>query len=106
MLTKEECLEALNYLASWQCVYCWKTHGAETDIEYQESKQLLKHLINEHFDNPALRLDELKIGMWVYDATINKYRRIVNIQENKLYFEGQKLGVNFKENKFYRKLVE
>lgn len=91
MLTKEECLEALDNI--W-----W--YGKEYEFE------ILRHLINEHFDNPALRLDELKIGMWVYDATINKYRRIVNIQENKLYFEGQKLGVNFKENKFYRKLVE
>ena len=50
MLTKEECLEALNYLASGQCSYCWKTHGKETDVECQESKQMLEQLIDEHFE--------------------------------------------------------
>lgn len=97
MLTKEECMKALDSLsASAKLISCCTWNY----------EKVLRQLINEHFDNPALHLDELKIGMWVYDATINKYRRIVNIQENKLYFEGQKLGVNFKEDKFYRKLVE
>lgn len=50
MLTKEECLEALHYLVSGQCSYCWKTHGKETDVECQESKQMLEQLINEHFE--------------------------------------------------------
>ncbi len=104
MLTKEECVKALEQLDlnCWGCEYACDMSDDKPCV----LKEIIGKLIDEHFDNPALHLDELKIGMWVYDATINKYRRIVNIQENKLYFEGQKLGVNFKENKFYRKLVE
>lgn len=103
MLTKEECLEALDEM---EIIYYEHDDSFCGMQSFGKSIDTIAKLINEHFDNPALHLDELKIGMWVYDATINKYRRIVNIQENKLYFEGQKLSVNFKENKFYRKLVE
>lgn len=51
MLTKEECIEALNYLASGQCSYCWKKNGDKvTDFECHESYELLVKLINEHFE--------------------------------------------------------
>lgn len=51
MLTKEECIEALNYLASGQCSYCWKNNGDKaTDFECHESYELLVKLINEHFE--------------------------------------------------------
>lgn len=102
-LTKEECLEALHYLLGGQCSYCWKTHGKETDVECQESKQMLEQLINEHFElkeahqklcnsffpfsdkhdeiirfitNPSLKFEELKKCMWVWDSKWDSYIQI------------------------------
>ena len=49
MLTKEECLEALNYLASGQCSYCWKS-GNEEVLVYEDANKMLTQLINEHFE--------------------------------------------------------
>lgn len=56
-------------------------------------------------ENSPLKLEELKEGMWVFDNQIKKYRKISRIEGNKLFFDS-KLGVNFKEDKFYRKEVE
>lgn len=48
MLTKEEWFEALNYLASGQCSYCWKS-GNEEVLVYEDAHKMLTQLINEHF---------------------------------------------------------
>lgn len=103
-LTKEECLNSVNEL-----ILNWGYEGLEEDLEpiYQ--------LINEHFDNPPLKFEELKENMWVWDNNWNQYFEICEIYPqtkefdvlihqnriNKLRYEPMK----FEENRFYRKQV-
>lgn len=77
-------------------------------------------LIEEYFDNPPLKFEELEEDMWVWDRRDNKY---VHIYMTRIYeydtgcfFKGQKLlriycdsgwyDTEFVENRFYRKQVE
>lgn len=112
MLTKEECLEALNYLASGQCSYCWKS-GNEEVLVYEDANKMLTQLINEHFElkevhqelcysvfpfsdkhdeiirfvtNPPLKFEELKEGMWVWDNLYKFDVRVAKICEKQNYF--------------------
>lgn len=50
-LTKEECENALMNLCS---------SNAKV-----KDRHIFKDLINEHFDNPPLKFEELHEGMWV-----------------------------------------
>ena len=64
MLTKEECLDALNNLrANSELVSCCTMNRVK----------VLKQLINEHFDNSPLKFEELKEGMWVWDNNFKSY---------------------------------
>ena len=63
MLTKEECDNALDRVArfcSWfspyECPEC---------IKLKNELDILDKLIEEHFDNPPLKFEELKEGMFV-----------------------------------------
>lgn len=49
-MNKEECLEALDYLATGQCSYCWKSTDKGA-VEHTDSLIMLRELINEHFDS-------------------------------------------------------
>lgn len=101
MLTKEECLNAVDEL-----ILNWGYEGIEEDLEpiYQ--------LIKEHFSNPPLKFDELNKSYPIYDNDeivcgwkfiymIDKqYKQLLLIDE-----EGNIGWVNYEPNRFYRKEV-
>jgi len=73
---------------------------------------LLKQLIKEHFDNPSIKFEELKLYIpfwdkkeneWCYFTTLNSDSTGVKISINELpYIQ----AFIFEENRFYRKQVE
>ena len=71
MLTKEECLEAYNNL-----------YDGSYDVghDFQVDYDVIKQLINEHFDNPPLKFEDLKENLWVWD---NKYKHYIKIRRVK-----------------------
>lgn len=57
-MNKEQCLNALNYLDD----------TAYMDFRRQSVQyEILKDLINEHFDNPPLKLNDLEIEKPYWD---------------------------------------
>lgn len=68
-MNREECLEALNYF--YEEVSIDEYNTKLDDKNYQ----ILEKLIDEHFDNPPLKFEELEIGMWVWDK---QYKRFLN----------------------------
>ena len=52
---------------------------------YQRQHDLLKQLIDEHFDNPPLKFEEIVPGMWVWDKKYDAYYLIVE-DDNKLHY--------------------
>lgn len=72
-------------------------------------------LIEEYFDNPPLKFEELHEGMWLWDNKLERYIKVYDISYaeqsfnvngewylNDLYLE----EFDFEENRFYRKQVE
>lgn len=101
MLTEKECREALENLKE-------KVNGETVDAVV-----CFKELIDEHFDNPPLKFEELKEGMFVWDNKHHTYILIDRIWEtyNKtIYFYaiGWECCENaeFEPNRFYRKEVQ
>ena len=93
MLTKEECMKTF---------YRFKVgRGTPKDMN------LFDRLINEHFDNPPLKFEELKEGMWVWDIKNAGWvcfdRPIANVAYCKML---SGLVIFFEENRFYRKQVQ
>lgn len=102
MLTKEECMKALEHLYD-HCCYKLACNGCNA---YNE----LEQLINEHFDNPPLKFEELEEGMVVWDNLEKNYIEICDsFNGQKIYY---KFGINipyifmFQENRYFRKQVE
>lgn len=58
--TKEECLEALTEI---------KMYGSINIPLY--SLEVIENLIDEHFSNPPLYMDEIPKGIWIWD-NVNK----------------------------------
>ena len=106
MITKEECKDALKTIISrggdfaellyWSCAM-------------PEAINTLNNLIDEHFDNPSLTIDDLKMDQEVYcksyDETVlilgvDKERNSVILSkfDRKSYFE-----YDFEPNEFYRR---
>lgn len=62
-------------------------------------------LINEHFDNPPLKFEDLKQNMWVWDNKIKEYRKIdiVNKKYRGIeYHNTYGWFIEFEENRFFR----
>lgn len=111
MLTKKECLEALETMCS-KCGYGTPCVGC---IPYKK----LEQLINEHFDmnspssghvdNPPLSFEELKPDMWVWDNECKEYFQIGldewNIKDKFIWVLYSGLR-KFEENRYFRKQVE
>lgn len=102
MLTKEECELALEE-------YDFRS---ERPLPYEYN--LLRRLINEHFDNPPLTLDEIKasLGTPIWD---NEYKEWIvfvfkDFSFDKLmvhcYGQERDWDFEYEENRFYRKQVE
>lgn len=105
-LTKDECVKALHalYFSDW------------SDDRGDEFYDVLLELINEHFDNPPLKPEEIKEGMWVWDNKSKTYHFVRGIHKtlDKILFirasrSSSKIDpyyVDVEENRFYRKQVE
>lgn len=115
MLNREECDNALTRLlrpyfakVSVQDVY----HSINKGYSIEEDSNLLTLLIMEYFDNPPLKFEELKEGMWVWDDKEEMWIHSVNNYDSEVYGRGirVKFGFDlvrypFEENRFYRKEV-
>lgn len=97
-MTKEECLEALETL----CTFADgnpNSSGEFVGKMLQEADDKLKQLINEHFDNPPLKFEELHEGMWVWDSKEKECCKYIGYHVFE-YLDGY--GSEFEENRFYR----
>ena len=108
MLTKEECEKALNslYKVADKLVLDHNIFIGSYDI--------LKKLIQVHFDNPPLKFEELKEGMWVWDNK-RKVKLLIAYcysEDDMGYYnlsnpeDYKYIHIEFEENRFYRKEVE
>lgn len=97
MLSKKECLIAFNG---------WKKACKIGLIDVVDERILLQ-LIDEHFDNPPLKFEELKVGMWVWDNKRKEWCVLSAFWKdalNRYYISGLS-DSPFEENRFYRKQV-
>lgn len=100
MLTKEECRTALEILKE-------KANGETVDAVV-----CFKELIDEHFDNPPLAIDDLKPDQEVYfkDYGETVLIRGVDKEENLVFLSAIdrkcELEYEFEPNCFYRKKVQ
>lgn len=99
MLTEKECREALEILKE-------KANGETVDAVI-----CFKELIDEHFDNPPLTIDDLKRDQEVYFKDYGETVLIRGVdKENNLVFLSAidrkcELEYEFEPNCFYRKKV-
>jgi hypothetical protein len=107
-LTKKKCKEALEQLDlnCWGCEYACDMSDDKPCV----LKEIIGKLIDEHFDNPPLKFEELEEGMVVWDNLEKNYIEICDsFNGQKIYY---KFGINipyifmFQENRFYRRQVE
>lgn len=110
-LTREECLKALDDSKFLSVVVI----NQDADIDYKgEFKEtvvfdLFDKLIQEHFDNPPLKFEDLKEGMWVWDNKEKEYAYIYFIggeYPHLNYINGVIYDSKFEENRFYRREVQ
>ena len=89
----------------------------------EKAQDTIMQLIENHFDNPPLRFEELKEGMWVWDDVEKEFLKVkcvcVADEGHYIFKEGTKIiefvlcgissrtvDVEFEPNRFYRKQVE
>lgn len=109
MLTKEECKEALKVIIS-------RGGGVEELLYWTyampDAINTLNNLIDEHFDNPPLTIDELEPDQEVYFKSYGETVLIRGVDKEKnLVFLSAidrkcELEYEFEPNDFYRKRVE
>ena len=107
MLTKEECINALENII-------FNVGVARSDYrksgKAREDYYTLNSLIEEHFSNPPLKFEELKEGMWVWDNKMVLYISISKIIGKTIYAEDFIYGFDcygrYEKNRFYRKQVK
>lgn len=104
MLTKKECLEALNEIENDLCELEEYRKGVTVCCLYDESLDKLIQVINEHFDNPPLKFEELEEGMWIWDNKEKRYSKIESFAGIQIYFYDY--TDDFEENRFYRKQLK
>lgn len=73
-LTRKGCEQACLYLLS----HCYEVeHNGKEKYTFTPSgfgeAEVFKLLIEEHFDNPSLKFEELKEGMWIWDDKNKAY---------------------------------
>lgn len=74
-MTKEEYLNILNQIElNYDAEYVNECYD-DFCISMRNNIKQLENLIKEHFDNPPLKFEELKKGVWLWD------------NKNKCYFE-------------------
>ena len=106
MLTKSECVEAYEILYGNYKI----TEENKDDFEY--ACEILERLIDKHFDNPPLKFEELKEGMWIWDNKDKAYMKIESVCDKDwvwLYIdssEREHIDELYEPNRFYRKEVQ
>ena len=107
MLTKEECEKALD------SIYKVADKLVLNHNIFIGSYDILKKLIHEHFDNPPLEWEEIKVNDVIFDKELKETIKI----KDKFIFDDIKnitfeiFGSNrtyartYEENRFYRKEV-
>ena len=121
-MTEKEYLSILNQIAlNYDAEYVNECHD-DFCISMRKNIKQLENLIKEHFDNPPLKFEELKKGMWVWDnkyewyfecepaistdmaqcVTYNAFWYNVGEDEDEFFEEYEE----FEENRFYRKQVQ
>lgn len=112
-LTENECSEALTRLlrpyfakVDVQNVY----HSINKGHSIEEDSNLLTLLIQEYFDNPPLKFEELKKGMFAWDNKQNTWIEISEISEYQnieFYMIGWecKETIVYEPNRFYRRKI-
>lgn len=122
-LTREECLQALKD-------YTFEVLRNHKNIVFDKEKQkhilkkrfqrqhdILENLINEYFDNPPLKFEELEPEMWVWDDKYEFMFKICDVhKEDKsidIIVVDEEISIfkvitldKYEENRFYRKQVE
>lgn len=88
-----------------------------SEYDYEKAKEYCKNKIQELINNPPLKIEDLKEGMWVWDDKEKWYRKIVILfdpcQEHpkgsfKSWADSCETSldfVEFEENRFYRREV-
>lgn len=127
-MTKEECLKAL------ECLYDDDVFDGEVmkfvregdnlscvDVENAKKyyRDIIKKLIEKHFDNPPLQFSDLKIGepywdnlreCWLiiesYDPTFRSKEYSWYFDKNGQCYREELYEDEFEENRFYRKEVK
>ena len=106
MLTKEKCSASVAFLYAMAQITV-KHHNGKHKFTIANDFDLLTQLINEHFDNPPLKFEELKEGMWVWDVKNAEWVCIDRPIANVSYCKNLRgLVIFFEENRFYRKQVQ
>ena len=110
-MDKKECLKAYEILCSalieTDYVECHKCYSYQT---HEEELGVFYKLIEEHFDNPPLKFEELEENKNYYHFVYG-WIRILNIRDRdrivivSLDCPGY-FSMEFEENSFYRKQVE
>ena len=105
MLTKEECEKALGILRNVQI-------GESEDVE--QANDIFEKLIEEHFSNPPLYMDEIPKGIWIWDNVNKECIRSLGCVEldGIIYVKFERSENSFitnyleyEPNRFYRKEV-
>lgn len=91
-LTKEKCVFALAGL-----------YSAANGEHDEENKDTLQRLIDEHFDNPSLKFEELKRNMWIWDNKDKEWCKYIDDHVFE-YIDGY--SGTFEENRFYLREVK
>lgn len=103
MLTKTRCMSLLDDIAG----YAHRTNIGPNGInEINEDYNGLKKLIEEHFNPKAYKFEDLKAGMWAYDAPYEEIVRIKEIESNEWIFlecikSNDLSNTFFQEERFY-----
>lgn len=111
-LTQEECNEALEHIKSLR----GSNYGGyysrfnNSAVPFDEDTNILNLLIKEHFDNPPLKFEELKKGMFAWDNKQNTWIEISEISEYQnieFYMIGWecKETIVYEPNRFYRRKI-
>lgn len=110
MLTKEQCEEALSSIEFTMHKRVKPKYLGHCE---DDNLNILWELIEEHFDNPPLKWEELKEGMWIWDSKECEYIFIDRLwisDSNKkmMIYKGLESQVKseFIEDRFYRKEVQ
>lgn len=113
MLTEKECNESLDWLYALSVPCKEEVHEHRSSF-LGEKYNLIKQLIEEHFSNPPLEWEEIKVNDVIFDKELKETIKI----KDKFIFDDIKnitfeiFGSNrtyagtYEEKRFYRKEVQ